>query len=163
MTESDYKINKGLSYVWLVVAIGAVLGAFLKGAWHQLFIAGIATLMFFVMRPKKWIHIPDEAYTDLNDQIQNAITDMEDESKTILVETEVDGASVSLAIELNAKVTNYTFYDDAWGYRKKFTETNFYCSVEIVGMKVIDENDREVDSDFDEDYIQAEYESTDWK
>lgn len=163
MIKFDYKTNKCLSYIWLAFTVVSTCCTFMTGAWHQLLIACASFIMFLAMRPKKWVHIPDEAYSELNKQIENAIAEIEDRAKTVIVEAEFDEATVSLAVELNAKVTTIPFSDDAWGYPKRFTETNFYCSVEIVEIKVTDVDGREIDSDFDENYIQSEYESTDWR
>ena len=164
MTRSEYRINKVLSYIWLVPAVAAVLGAFLKGAWLQLLLAAICITMYVAMRPRKWVHIPGETYDELNKQIYDAVSKMEEGMTHVVVGAQAGDQNVSVIAELHANVTSRPFYDDAWGYRKKFMETNFYCCVKIVSVKVFDPTCRhELDSDFDEDFIESEYETTEWK
>ncbi len=164
MTQFDYKFNKGLSLVWLLVAVCAVFGAFWKGAWHQLLLAVIGVTMYVVMRPKKWVHIPMVVYNDLNERIALDISDMCDECKESSVDADVkDGIFVRISFRITQKETRTKFRDDAWGASKIFTEYNWEAGVEILNVAVLDENDKALDSDFDEDLIETEYETTEWR
>ena len=163
MTEYEYKTNMILSYAWLVVVIVAILGAFIKGAWHQLLIAAIAGVMYFVTHPRKRVHIPEDAYAELNDQILSIVSTMDGDHKEKTVEVEIqDGIMVSLVVEINQSVSRSKFSDNAWGATKIFTETNWYCTVDIQSVIVRDERLRILDSDFNEDLMTLEYESTEW-
>ena len=164
MTKFDRNLNTAISYVWLAVALAALFAVFFKGAHHQLFVAVLATVMFIATRPGKRFHIPDQAYSDLNMQIEKAISEIEDEeTKEAVVETDEGDAHVSLRVRLEARVYHTRFVDDAWGQVRKFTETSYYCYVEILEVRVTDDNGKAVESDFDESRIEAEYETTDWK
>lgn len=159
---TDYQINNGVRYAWLILAIAAVLGAFLKGAWHQLFIAAIAVLMYFITRPK--VHISSETYLEIQDQIQNALNCMEDNHRILVVNVDLpDEMVLDLKIDMQQNATETKFWDDAWGARKMFTETNWECVCEITEVHVLDKYGRELPSDFDEDRLDLEFEVTDWK
>lgn len=116
------------------------------------------------MNPKP-VHVTDEAYIELQRQIQYEIDAMEDEPcKTIEIEAELpDDAAIYLTIEMTAKVTKSKFTDDAWGAPKIFTETNWECTCEITNIQVLDGNGKERESDFDESNLDLEFEVTDWK
>lgn len=111
------------------------------------------------------IHITDEAYIELQRQIQYEIDAMEDEPcKTIEIEAELpDDAAIYLTIEMTANVTKSKFTDDAWGAPKIFTETNWECTCEITNIQVLDGNGKERESDFDESNLDLEFEVTDWE
>lgn len=159
---TDYQINNGVRYAWLILAIAAVLGAFLKGAWHQLFIAAIAVLMYFITRPK--VHISSETYLEIQAHIQNALNGMEDNHRILAVNVDLpDEMVLDLKIDMQQNATETKFSDDAWGARKMFTETNWECVCEITEVHVLDKYGRELPSDFDEDRLDLEFEVTDWK
>jgi hypothetical protein len=164
MTRFDQKFNRVINYVWLALAVAALFAVFFKGAYHQLFTAVIAVIMFVVTRPRRRFHIPDQAYSDLNMQIEGAISLMFDErTKDAVFRTDEGDVDVALRVRIKAEENKTRFTDGAWGHVRTFTEFNYYCYVEILEVIVTDENGRVVDSDFDEDRIETEYETTEWK
>ena len=159
---TDYQINNGVRYAWLILAIAAILGAFFKGAWHQLSIAAIAVLMYFITKPK--VHIPTEIYMDIQEQIQNALNGMEDNHRILVVNLDLaDEMVLDLKIDMQQKETKTKFRDGAWGAMKMFTETNWECVCDITDVHVFDKYGHELPSDFDEDRLDLEFEVTDWK
>jgi len=109
------------------------------------------------------IHIPDEVYAGLNRQIEAIATEMEDGSKEVEVAEEVGCYDINLKVKLYADTSRLRFTDYAWGYPKSFIEENWKCEVEIVKVEVTDQDGNAERSDFDEDYIEIQYESTAWK
>jgi len=109
------------------------------------------------------IHIPDETYAELNELIERAASDTDEGSREVEIEAEAGDVCVALKVELSSKTSTCRFTDDAWGYRKTFTETNWECSVEVLEVNVTDEDGNPVESDFDEEYIEQEYSSTSWQ
>ena len=108
--------------------------------------------------------ITSEAYFELQRQIQDAIDRMEDEYQTIEVEAELpDDAAIYLTIEMRAHETKTKFTDDAWGAFQVFTETNWECNCEVTKVQVLDKYGREVESDFDANMLDLEFEVTDWQ
>lgn len=159
---TDYQINNGVRYAWLILAIAAVLCAFLKGAWHQLAMASIAVLMYFITRPK--VHIPQVIYREIQETIQNALNHMEDNHRILVITEDLpDDMVLDLKIDMQQKVTKTRFNDDAWGARMMFTETNWECICEITEVHVLNKYGRELPSDFDEARLDLEFEVTDWK
>lgn len=163
MTRDEHEINKAINYVWLMVAFVAISCAILKGAWHQLLLAGVALVMFLAMRPKKWVHVPDCIYDDLNRQIEDFVSGISNGTRTVTVKAEEGDVCVYVSATLEAETTKSKFTDPAWGAAKTCVETNFYCSVSVLGVRITDANGRIVDSDFDVEIIQSEYESTVWE
>lgn len=162
MTKTDYEIHRGLSIIWITLAVVALVFAVVSRAWHQLLVAGIAFVMFVASRPKKWVHIPDVIYDELNRQIEDGMALMTCNDKRFTFNAEEGDMDVAISVKISSRVTRSKFTDGAWGAVKKFTETNFYGYVEILGVSVTDAKGHELESDFDEDKIQVEYTSTEW-
>lgn len=108
------------------------------------------------------IHIPEEIYAELNRQIESIATELTDGSKRVEVTEEVGCYDITLTVELSASTSRLRFTDYAWGYTKSFIEENWKCEVEIVKVEVTDQDGNVERSDFDEDYIDHEYSSTQW-
>ena len=164
MTKFDYNVGRGFNFLWLVVAILAVLASFIAGAWHQLFIAALSTIMFLVTRQRPFRHVPEDTYEDLNTLISQASEQMDDDDvATKVIESDFDEGYVSMKVELRTSTSSSKFMDYAWGNPKQFTETTWSCEVKILEVTVTDHDNNAICSDFDEDYIETEYEVTEWK
>ena len=109
------------------------------------------------------LHIPDEVYARLNDQIDSIQQGMENGVKRARIQEEMDGANITVDIELHAKSSRSKFRDDAWGHPKTFTEISSTCEIEILAVAATDETGQATESDFDEDMIETSYEYTEWK
>lgn len=120
----------------------------------------------FVRLFAKPVHITDEAYIELQKQIQDAVDGigMDERRKTIEIEADLpDDAAIYLTIEMNASVSKVKFRDDAWGYDRTFTEERWTCSCEITKAIVLDGKGNKRKSDFDELNLELEFEDMAWK
>lgn len=111
------------------------------------------------------IHIPCEAYRELNSEIAAIIAE-EDESNSRSIDLEYvidEWYTLVLKVVIYAQVTRSRFTDDAWGATQTFTETNWHCNCEITKVQVLDGKGKERESDFDESKLELEFETTDWK
>lgn len=132
-------------------------------AWFAVAVViGVLWGEYFNQKP---IHITDEAYLELQTQIQEEIDRLCDEThETVTIEADLpDNAVIRLTIDIKSDSSKIRFKDNAWGYTKTFTEYNWHCQCEITDVSVIDSNEREVESDFDEDKLELEFESSEWK
>lgn len=117
----------------------------------------------FVRLFAKPVHITDEAYIELQRQIQDAVDGMEEEHKNIKIEAELpDDAVIHLTVYMCAQVSKIKFRDDAWGATRTFTETNWCCDCEITNVQVLDAKGIGRKSDFDELNLELEFEETEW-
>jgi len=125
-------------------------------------VVGLIWGKYFNPKP---IHITNEAYIELQKQIQDEIDRMDDEThETIVVNAELpNNAVISLTIDIKSEYSKIKFRDDAWGYTRTFTEHNWYCLCEITDVFILDANGNEVTNDFDESQLELEFESTEWK
>lgn len=136
----DGSCNIGWTFVCLAVAL----------------IAGTIWNIFFA---EDKIHIGDDVYDDLNDQIECFIEKMDEGEE----KAEFDSEGVTVIVSITKRVTKYRFTDNAWGSTQTFTEYNDESTVEVLDVKVYDENDKETDRhDFNERKIIFRYESTIW-
>lgn len=165
MTQDFFNtLDRVLHYVWLALAVTAIIGAIGWGAWHQLFTAALALIMFVATTPEKKVHVPDDTYTAINRQIEEAVSTLSDDvRKTITIEEEVaDDTYITLVAQLDTTVSTTRFRDDAWGASQIFTETNVCCNVEVLSFDVCDSTGKRYQSDFDEEMIDNTYENTSW-
>lgn len=129
-------------------------------------VAALCGWLFGKLHPRP-MHITDEAYIELQKQIQDAVDGMEgmdERRKTIEIEADLpDDAAIYLTIEMNASVSKVKFRDDAWGYDRTFTEERWTCSCEITKAIVLDGKGNKRESDFDELNLELEFEETEWK
>lgn len=125
-------------------------------------ILGLIWKRYFTAKP---VHITDDAYIELQKQIQDEVDRMTYEThRTIEIEADLpNDSAIYLTIEMLASSSQYRFADDAWGFPKSFTETNWRCLCEITKVSVLNDKGREVDSDFDSSNLELEFETTDWK
>ena len=164
MDKLEYKLNRFVSRMWLVVSIGAFVGAIGWGAWHQLLIAAIALFMYLVTKPPKMVHIEEGIYFNLDKAIDSIASDIEEGFAEAKVEEELSGGKyIRLDLELTAKKSKVKFTDEAWGAAQTFTETNWSCEIKVVGVHVFDEDGNIFPSDFEEGYLTLKYEFCDWK
>ena len=114
---------------------------------------------------RKPVHVPEEAYEELQRQIQAEVDNMgEKEHQNIEVGTLISkNVMICLLIRLNASSSEVKFADDAWGYTQSFTEINWKCTGEITRATAIKLNGKEVESDFDSSRLELAFGSTEWK
>ena len=116
---------------------------------------------YFCPKP---IHIPLEAYFELQGQIQHAVDTIEEEKKTIDISADLpDDALIHLTIEMRTHTSSTKFKDEAWGAVKMFKETHWVCECEITFVEVLDKFDKRRRSDFDKSNLDLEFEVTDWQ
>lgn len=139
------KPNGGCDLSWTIPCIAIAL------------IAGALWSRYFKV---KVTHIEDDIYNDLNTQIKSFAESMKVPHEITVFEC--DG--VCIKVDISQKSSAIKFRDDAWGNVKTFTEKNWECSIKILDIKVYDFEGREVKvHDFDEAFIETEYESSSWE
>lgn len=131
-------------------------------SWLSL--AVVFGLIFGMLRKRKPVHVTDEAYIELQRQIQEAVDRMGDETrKTIEVDAGLPGdGAIYLTIVMLADTSRTKFTDGAWGASQTFTETKWTCACKIAYAYVFDGKGRERESDFDETQLELEYETCQW-
>lgn len=51
--KTELIANNLISYIWLTLAVGCLIGVIFAGAWWHLFTAGICLMMYFAMKVEK--------------------------------------------------------------------------------------------------------------
>ena len=157
----------GLACVFCIVLAGGEKPDGSCDAWWTiswLFLAGVLGIAWGRLFNTKPVRVTQEAYIELQRQIQDAVDGMEEECKTIVAEAELPNEStIYITVEMVSSVSNSKFTDDAWGATQTFTELCWRCECEITDVKVLDKRGKIVESDFDETELELEFESIDWK
>lgn len=156
MTENTLSIVCMLA---IILACGQTEDGSCDLIWTLSFLAialicGLVLRVFFNCES---VHIADATYYNLNSQIADIVGEMEDGRKMV----DITSDNVTIKVCLQAKTSRTKFTDDAWGNVQTFTEDNFYCSVIVCDVFVYDRHGKLAERhDFDESFIENEYEST---
>ncbi len=175
--QGEHRINSKVMKKTFEIILGLIVLAavFLAGAQNPdgscnlawtfscLAVAVVSGALWWKLHPKP-IHITDEAYIELQRQIQDAVDEMDNnEHRKIEIEAELpDDAAIYLTIEMSSHISKSKFVDDAWGADRIFTETNWECNCEITKIQVFDGNGKLRESDFDSSNLELEFDTTDW-
>ncbi len=110
------------------------------------------------------IHITQEDYDEINEDILRAVENVEENTTTReVIEVHSDnGVVIRLEIAIRSESSSMKFTDYAWGYTKTFTEYNYRCSVDVVDV-IVTKNGKNRKSDFDERNLEHQFENTVWK
>ena len=109
-------------------------------------------------------HITQEAYIELQRQIQDLVDTMEKENEVVCISADLaEELTVFVSMEMNASSSQRRFRDDAWGQSRMFTEVNWRCECTILDAFVIDEKGEKHECDFDKSNLDLEFETTEWK
>ena len=104
------------------------------------------------------IHIAEEVYAGLNQQIERAAGEMTDGYKE--VEFVEDLVTIKVGLSSNTSSTRFTDY--AWGIPQSFIERVWRCEVEMISVTVTDDDGKPTEHDFDAENIEGLYESIQW-
>lgn len=126
-------------------------------------VAALCGWLFGKLHPKP-VHITDEAYIELQRQIQDLVDTMEKENEVVCISADLaEELTVFVSMEMNASSSQRRFLDDAWGQSRMFTEVNWRCECTILDAFVIDEKGEKHECDFDKSNLDLEFETTEWK
>lgn len=155
--------------LWLITITALILGGAQLAdgschlAWTLSCIAVVAVCGWLWGRYFNPVHIPDDVYVEIQEKIQRTIDTMEDGHEFAeIVAALPDDAAIYLSVEISSHETKIKFRDDAWGATKTFTEINGHRECEITNVRVLDGKGNERESDFDESYLELEFEDTEW-
>lgn len=110
------------------------------------------------------VHIPDDVYKELQEQIQHEADTMEgDYEESEIAAVLPDDGAIYITLALSSIVSKVRFTDDAWGATQTFTEVSWRCDCEITKVQVLDKHGKEQESDFDERNLQLGFENMVWK
>ena len=113
-------------------------------------------------RPK--VHITQEAYIELQRQIQDLVDTMEKEQEIVCISADIEEElTVFVSLEMNASSSQIRFRDDAWGQSRMFTEVNWHCECEVLHVFVLGPKGERLSCDFDESNLDLEFETHEWK
>lgn len=130
---------------WLFVALALVL----------------IMVKFFGQDP---VHITQEAYIEIQRQLQDAVDGMNEGRGFFSFDAELpDEMTLFVTVELYASSTKRKFTDEAWGRPETFTEINWVCECRSLSVLVLDKNGKTRKDDFDVSQLELRYESMDWK
>jgi hypothetical protein len=129
-----------------------------------LFSSLICASLYTEMKDVAKYHVTDEAYIELQRQIQDLVDTMEKDHEVVCISADItEEVTVFVSIEMNAESSQLGFRDDAWGQSRMFTEVNWRCECTILDVFVMDEKGEKHECDFDESNLDLEFETTEWK
>lgn len=110
------------------------------------------------------IHIPQEAYDDLQKDIEREANKMNINFNSFVAEAYLpDDATIYVTVEMWSNKKEYFFRDDAWGKSETFKEIDWSCDCKITKVEVLDKDGNERQSDFDENNLELKFETIQWE